>query len=275
MSTRADYFKFSCGIDATQLMRVSKLVSSCTGFAVAPNKAIVGINAFAHESGIHQDGMLKNASTYEIMTPASVGAVTTQLILGKHSGRAAVKQRLAVLGFVLADADVDKTFARFKTLADRKKVITDADLDALVRDEQVQPVELFALASLEVSCGSKGATATASMKTPGGERSATAKGTGPVDATYGAIDAIMQVEGIKLIEYGINAVTEGIDALAECTVKLESAELGSENPQTQRTGHRMFLGHGADTDVVMASAKAYVSALNKILAVAAAHQAAS
>lgn len=269
MKTRGDHFNLETGIDSTQIMHVSKLVTSCCGMQVPPNKAVVGVNAFAHESGIHQDGMLKNASTYEIMTPASVGAVTTQLVLGKHSGRAAVKQRLAVLGYALSDVDVHKTFERFKTLADRKKVITDADLEALVKDELVQPQEMFALAGLEVACGTNGASATVRISGPGGERSATAKGTGPVDATYGAIDELLQVESHKLVEYSINAVTAGIDALAEATVKLESAELGAENPQTQRTGHRLFLGHGADTDVVVASAKAYISALNKILAVAA------
>ncbi|MBC7792793.1 MAG: 2-isopropylmalate synthase, partial [Clostridia bacterium] len=271
MNTRADLFNFTNGVDTTQIMRASKLVISCCGFQVPPNKAVVGANAFAHESGIHQDGMLKNASTYEIMRPESIGQVTTQLVLGKHSGRHAVKMRLSTLGYALTDNDITKAFERFKLLADRKKVITDADLEALVKDELVQPKERYTLAGLEVSCGTSGASATARINGPDGERSVTAKGSGPVDATYEAIDTILGVEGHRLVEYAINAVTEGIDALAEATVKIESAELGAENPQTQRTGRRLFLGHGADTDIVVASAKAYISALNKILAVTAAH----
>jgi 2-isopropylmalate synthase len=266
LRTRADFFKLSTGIDTTQIMRASKLVTACTGIMVQPNKAIVGANAFAHEAGIHQDGMLKNEATYEIMRPETVGALMTSLVLGKHSGRHAVKLRLAALGYPLGDADVDKAFAKFKALADRKKTITDADLEALVGDELFHPVERYSLSGLQVSCGTAGASsATAHLKGPGDEAlHITATGTGPVDASFRAIDSLLQVP-CKLLEFSVQAVTEGIDALGEVTVKVESTQTAAENPQTARSGHRLYLGHGADTDIVVASAKAYLAALNKII----------
>ena len=267
MGTRADFFGMRHGIDTTQIMRVSKLVTSCTGIAVQPNKAIVGANAFAHEAGIHQDGMLKNASTYEIMRPESVGAVVTKLVLGKHSGRAAVKSRLAELGYALVDNDLDKAFARFKALADRKKTVTDADLVALVADELYQPVERYALVALDVKCGTAGpSSATVRLKGPeDGELAMTATGTGPVDAVFRAIDSLLQVS-CTLLEYSVQAVTEGIDALGEVSVKVESAQVAPENPQHATSGKRVYHGHGAETDIVVASAKAYLSALNRIIA---------
>ncbi len=275
IGTRADFFGMRHGIDTTQIMRVSKLVTSCTGIAVQPNKAIVGANAFAHEAGIHQDGMLKNASTYEIMRPESVGAVVTKLVLGKHSGRAAVKSRLAELGYALKDADLDKAFARFKALADRKKTVTDADLVALVADELYQPVERYSLSSLEVKCGTAGpSSATVRLKGPeASELVMTATGTGPVDAVFRAIDSLLHVS-CTLLEYSVQAVTEGIDALGEVSVKVESVQIAPQNPQHETSGKRVYHGHGAETDIVVASAKAYLSALNRIIAATDAAQAA-
>ena len=268
LHTRAPKFGLKTGIDTTQLVRLSKLVSNCTGIPVQPNKAIVGANAFAHEAGIHQDGMLKHQATYEIMKPETVGAATSKMVLGKHSGRHAVKVRLAQLGYPLIDADLDKAFARFKHLADKKKHVTDADLEALVADELYHPVELYTLDGMQVACGTWGlSTATVRLKGPDGALHVKAAiGTGPVDAAYGAIDQIVKPRA-SLSEFTVQAVTKGIDALGEVTVKVESAsERVSKNPQYESEAHRVYLGHGADTDIVVASAKAYLSALNKILA---------
>jgi len=267
LQTRAPAFKLRTGVDSTQLVRTSKLVSNCTGMVVQPNKAIVGANAFAHESGIHQDGMLKHQQTYEIMRPETVGANTSLMVLGKHSGRHAVKVRLAQLGHPLNDADLDKAFARFKQVADRKKAVTGADLDALVADELYQAVELFTLDGLQVACGTWGlSTATVRLKGPDGALHVKAAvGTGPVDAAYGAIDQIIQAQG-SLLEFTVQAVTKGIDALGEVTVKVESGQKAHPNAQYENDALRVVMGHGTDTDIVVASAKAYLSALNKILA---------
>jgi 2-isopropylmalate synthase len=267
LHTRAAYFGLKTGVDTTQLTRVSKLVSACTGIFVQPNKAIVGANAFAHEAGIHQDGMLKHHLTYEIMQPETVGASTSTLVLGKHSGRHAVKVRLAALGYALGDQDLDKAFARFKTLADKKKTLTDADLEAIVADELYQPVELWSLDGLQVACGTMGLpTATVRLRGPSGEVTVCAAvGTGPVDAVYKAIDEIVRVP-CTLLEFSVQAVTEGIDALGEVTVRVQSGSPAGMNPQHEVDGPRLLTGHGADTDIIVASAKAYLAALNKLLA---------
>jgi 2-isopropylmalate synthase len=277
-------FNLVTGLDTTQIMRVSKLVSNYTGIPVQPNKAIVGANAFAHEAGIHQDGMLKHQLTYEIMRPESVGVSNTRLVLGKHSGRHALKSRLNELGYSLTDADLDKAFERFKNLADKKKTITDADLEALVADEIYQPQEVFALDGLQVACGTMGMpTATVRLRGPDGQMQVVAAiGTGPVDATYKAIDAIVAAPNI-LLEFAIHAITEGIDALGEVTVRIQAkpangngnghgtgrgtGALGPRalDPQKDREQPRTFGGHAADTDIIVASAKAYLSALNKLL----------
>jgi 2-isopropylmalate synthase len=274
LEVRADALPHCTGIHTPALVPTSNTLSSIVGIAVPPNKAIVGANAFAHEAGIHQDGMLKNASTYEIMRPESVGAVVTKLVLGKHSGRAAVKSRLAELGYALVDNDLDKAFARFKSLADRKKTVTDADLVALVADELYQPVERYALAGLDVKCGTGGpSSATVRVKGPeDSELVMTATGTGPVDAVFRAIDSLLQVS-CTLLEYSVQAVTEGIDALGEVSVKVESARLAPENPQHATSGTRVYHGHGAETDIVVASAKAKLTALNRIVAATDAAQA--
>ncbi|MDK1028577.1 MAG: 2-isopropylmalate synthase [Anaerolineae bacterium] len=267
LKTRRAVFGLDTGIDATQLSRISKLVSNYTGISVQPNKAIVGANAFAHEAGIHQDGMLKNNQTYEIMRPEDVGVSHTNLVLGKHSGRHALRNRLAEMGHGLNDTDLDKAFKRFKHLADRKKVITDADLEALIADEFYQPVPVYLLDGLQVSCGTMGLpTATVRLKGPKGNIHTQATiGTGPVDATYKAIDSIVKVPN-TLLEFSIHAITQGVDALGEVTVRVQGSE-GTEkmDAQNEIPHSRTYGGHGADTDIIVASAKAYINALNKLI----------
>ncbi len=268
LKTRHPVFELETGIDTQQLSRVSKLVSNYTGIVVQPNKAIVGANAFAHEAGIHQDGMLKHQTTYEIMRPEDVGVNQTTLVMGKHSGRAALRSRLALMGHSLNDEDLNKAFARFKELADRKKVITDADLEALIADEFYRPRDVYHLEGLQVSCGTLGMpTATVRLRGPDGEiHNFASMGTGPVDATYKAIDAIIKTP-CKLLEFNIHAVTEGIDALGEVTVRVRSENDNQQtmDAQSEAMYSRVFGGHGADTDIIVASAKAYINALNKLI----------
>jgi len=267
LHTRHQILGLDTNIDTTQLARASKLVSNYTGMSVQPNKAIVGANAFAHEAGIHQDGMLKNHLTYEIMLPETVGVLQTRLVLGKHSGRHALKERLAALGYSLDEAALNKVFDRFKTLADKKKTITDADIEALVSDESYQHKVIFGLDGLMVSCGTMGLpTATVRLVGPDGQTQVHASiGTGPVDAAFKAIDAIVHTSS-TLVEFVIHAITEGIDALGEVTVRIESCDLPVVHDAQNETGQpRTFGGYGADTDIVVASAKAYLSALNKML----------
>ena len=267
LQTRRPVFGLETGIDATQITRLSKLVSNYTSIAVQANKAIVGANAFSHEAGIHQDGMLKNQQTYEIMRPESVGASQTRLVLGKHSGRHALQSRLMSLGFALDEKELDVIFERFKNLADKKKMITDPDIEALVADELYQPRELYTLDGLQVACGTMGMpTATVRLRDPEGNMHLQASiGTGPVDAAYKAINAIVQANN-TLQEFVVHAVTEGIDALGEVTVRIQSDDLPqSIDPQKDAEQPHTFGGYGADTDIVVASAKAYLSALNKLL----------
>ena len=267
LRTRRAWLKLDTGVDTTQLMRASRLVSTRTGIHVQPNKAIVGANAFAHESGIHQDGMLKHEETYEIMRPESVGVTRTQLVLGKHSGRHAFGVRLRELGHPLDGESLMKAFQRFKTLADKKKTVTDADLMALAESEFERPQDFFALDTLSVSCGTGGpATASVTLKTPEGAITREASGTGPVDAAYKAIDSIVNAPS-KLLEYNVHAVTEGIDALGQVTVRVAAnGDAAHKNPQHGTVTGRIFYGHGADTDIIAASAKAYLGALNRLLA---------
>jgi 2-isopropylmalate synthase len=269
LQTRRPAYNLETGIDSTQITRVSRMVSNYTGIPVQPNKAIVGANAFAHEAGIHQDGMLKHQGTYEIMRPEMVGLQRSSLVLGKHSGRHALKVRLADLGFDLTDEELKEAFIRFKELADKKKTITDADLTALIADQLYQPREVFMLNGLQVACGTMGMpTATVRLTGPdGAEYVQAAVGTGPIDAVYKAIDTVVEVPNV-LLEFAVHSVTEGIDAIGEVTVRLE-AENGSgmrrTSPQSGIRHIRTFGGHGADTDIIVASAKAYLSALNKLL----------
>jgi 2-isopropylmalate synthase len=269
LCTRTSAYDLKTGIDSTHITRVSRLVSNYTGIPVQPNKAIVGANAFAHEAGIHQDGMLKHQGTYEIMRPEMVGLLQSSLVLGKHSGRHAFKMRLIELGYDLEEEDLNEAFSRFKELADKKKIIVDADLAALVNDQLYQSQEIYNLEGLQVACGTMGMpTSTVRLTGPDGkEHIQAAIGTGPVDATYKAIDSIVQAPN-TLLEFAIHSVTEGIDAIGEVTVRLE-ADNGSihqrTSPQTGRRQPRTFGGHGADTDIIVASAKAYLTALNKLL----------
>lgn len=267
LHTRRPFFNLTTGIDTTQIMRASKMVSNYTGIVIQPNKAIVGANAFAHEAGIHQDGMLKHHLTYEIMRPETVGVTQSRLVLGKHSGRHALKARLQELGYSLGEEELNKVFERFKLLAEKKKEIADGDLEALVSDEIYHAREVFTLDGLQVTCGTMGMpTATVRLVGPDGRLHVHAAiGTGPVDAAYKAIDAVIRAP-IKLLEFSIRAVTEGIDALGEVSVRIEGrngdhvldAQKETEQPRT-------FGGYGADTDIVVASVKAYLNAINKLL----------
>jgi 2-isopropylmalate synthase len=260
LRTRQDHYGLSTGIDTTGLHKTSRLVSARTGMLVQANKAIVGSNAFAHESGIHQDGVLKERSTYEIMDARTVGVNESSIVLGKHSGRHALKSRLQALGYDLSNEDVSRVFLRFKDLADKKKQITDADLEALVMD-MVQPAtEIYRLKSVQVVCGDPGIpTAAVRLEDPKGEiHEASAIGTGPVDAVYKAIDSIVGANH-TLQEFVVQAVTEGIDAVGEVSVRLTRNPLNPEMPR------RTFAGHGVNTDIIVASAKAYLNAMNKMV----------
>ncbi len=267
--TRQAVYNHKTGIDTTQITRVSRIVSNYTGIPVQPNKAIVGENAFAHEAGIHQDGMLKNKNTYEIMRPETVGLQRSRLVLGKHSGRHALQVRLDELGFNLEKEELSEIFNSFKELADKKKAITDADLEALVEDQVYRAEEIFSLDGLQVSCGTMGMpTATVRLRDLNGDLHIQASiGTGPVDAAFNAVDTIIQVPN-TLLEFTINAVTEGIDAIGEVNVRLEPKN-GSiplrTSPQSGLRHPRSFGGYGADTDIIVASVKAYLTGLNKLL----------
>jgi 2-isopropylmalate synthase len=251
--TRSDVFKLASRIDATQIVPASKLVSTITGYPVQPNKAVVGANAFAHESGIHQDGVLKHRETYEIMRAADVGWGTNRLTLGKLSGRNAFKTRLTELGIALdSDEALNLAFARFKELADKKREIFDEDIQALMSDEAVTPArEHYALVSLtsHSETGQK-PYARLVITEEGRERRAEAQGDGQVDATFQALESLVQ-SGADLLLYSVNNITQGSDSQGEVTVRLA------------RSG-RIVNGMGADTDIVVASAKAYVNALNKL-----------
>ena len=251
LRTRKDVMPYSTSVLTENITKVSRLVSTITGFAVQPNKAIVGANAFAHESGIHQDGMLKNAETYEIMTPESVGLTQSNLVLGKHSGRHAFRKKLSELGFDLGDNAVQDVFVRFKDLADKKKEIFDEDIVALV-DDEVRDNDHIRFVALQVVAGSRGPqTADLELEIDGRVESTHAAGDGPVDATFNAIKNLFP-HNANLQLYQVHAVTEGTDAQAEVTVRLE------EDGKTVN-------GQGADTDTLVASARAYINALNKLL----------
>jgi 2-isopropylmalate synthase len=253
MRTRPDSVPVRPTIVTTNILKTSKLLSAITGFDVQPNKAIVGRNAFAHESGIHQDGVLKNAATYEIMTPESVGWNKSNLVMGKHSGRAAFRDKLKALGYGdVGDNQLNDAFRRFKDLADRKKVVYDEDITALVDDEVMRDHNRIRFVSLDVHAGSKAPpVATMELEVDGELKSATATGDGPVDATFIAIRSIFAHEATLQL-FSVGAVTEGTDAQAKVTVRLEE-------------GGKMVDGQGADTDTIVAAARAYVHALNKLL----------
>jgi 2-isopropylmalate synthase len=253
LHTRRDFWEHETGIDTRELYRSSRMVSMMTGMAVPPNKAVVGDNAFAHEAGIHQDGMLKHHGTYEIMRPEDVGLAKSNLVMGKHSGRHAFKEKLRELGIELGANALQDAFVRFKALADRKKEVWDDDIVALVEEATADAgAERIRLGSLRVVCGTEPPqTAELVLEVDGEERRTTATGDGPVDAAFNAVKELVP-HNATLELYQVHAVTEGTDAQAEVTVRLEE-------------GGKTVNGQGAETDTILASARAYVAALNKLL----------
>ena len=253
LRTRPDHLPYNTNIKSELITKASKLVSTVTGFTVQPNKAIVGANAFAHEAGIHQDGVLKNAQTYEIMTPESVGLTESKLVMGKHSGRHAFREKLIELGYDLGDNAVQDAFKRFKDLADVKKDVYDEDIIAIVDDAVIRTNDIINLEKLEVLCGTEQQPPKASMtlNVDGEKKLAEMTGDGPVDAIFKGIKQLTGMEP-HLQLYQVHAVTQGTDAQAEVTVRLE------EDGKTVN-------GQGADTDTMVASARAYINALNKLL----------
>lgn len=251
--TRRSYFGKETAVKYDEIYRTSRLVSSLTGIPVQPNKAIVGKNAFLHESGIHQDGVLKERATYEIMNPQLIGLPQANIVLGKHSGRHAFRERLAELGYILSDEDLEKAFLRFKSLADRKKEISDRDLEAIVKNEIKAVPELYQLSYLHISSGTTVLpTATVGLERNGVTYEEAACGDGPVDAAFKAIDRIIGLNNLSLSEYALSAITGGKDALGEVTVKVEYEG-------------RTFIGRGLSTDIIEASVKAYLNAVNKVI----------
>jgi 2-isopropylmalate synthase len=251
--TRPDVLPYETGIDSKKLMAASKLLSAVTGFTVQPNKAIVGANAFAHESGVHQDGMLKNPETYEIMTPESVGQSQSELVLGKHSGRNAFRTKLSALGIVLNDEDSNAAFERFKELADRRKKISNEDFMLVVASKDGLPEEHIRFVSLGVKSGSFGPQeAELELEIDGVKKKAKANGKGPVDACFKAIRLLFPHEEVVLQNYELKALTQGSDAKGEVNIVL-------------REKGQSFNGIGSDTDVIVASVRAYIDALNKLL----------
>ncbi len=253
LKTRQDFFGLTTGINTRQIYETSRLVSEVIGFPVQPNKAIVGANAFRHQSGVHQDGVIKKSITYEIMDPKSVGIPSSVLVLSKLSGKRAFGERLAELGYTLAEEDFARAFKRFKELADKKKEVADRDIESLIAEERRTTTEVYHLDHVEVSCGDHSLpTATVRLISPDGRSLADAAlGTGPVDAVYKAINRIVGIPN-ELTEFTVKSVTEGIDAIGEVLIRVESEGV-------------TYTGRGAATDIIVASAKAYMNALNRLL----------
>lgn len=253
INTRKDYFgNFIHNIDTTQIYRTSKLVASLTGVSVQPNKAIVGANAFAHESGIHQHGVLSEKTTYEIMTPESIGLAQNRMVLGKLSGRHAFEERLKEMGYGLPPEEVQKAFEKFKDLADKKKTVTDRDIEALVEEKAYDVPEVFVLESFQISSGNKVvSTSMISLKRNGKIITEAATGDGPVDAAFNAMERAVGFS-LELEDYSLRAVTEGKDALGEVTTRV------SKDGKT-------FIGRGVSTDIIEASIKAYLNAINRAI----------
>uniref|UniRef100_M4BT41 2-isopropylmalate synthase n=1 Tax=Hyaloperonospora arabidopsidis (strain Emoy2) TaxID=559515 RepID=M4BT41_HYAAE len=277
LKTRPQHFPVYTCVDSTQITRCSRMVSHYTGMSIQPNKAIVGANAFAHESGIHQDGVLKHQATYEIMLPESVGLSENKMVLGKHSGRHAYSKRLQQLGYTdLTSEELDYYVEKFKILADEKKTVTDADMEAIVSDELFKPEVFWTLQSVHVTAGNlvkPTATVTLAYK-DGQEVSEAAMGTGPIDAIYVAIKRATGMDSIKLNDFSVESVTDGTYALGEVTVRVQEDKKEQEktedekhvNAQTGVERQRQFVGHGANTDILVASATAYVNAVNRMMA---------
>ena len=255
LRVRSDRYQLNNRIATPEIYKTSRMLSELTGVSVQPNKAIVGANAFRHESGLHQDGILQERTTYEIMDASWVGVPTSDhIILGKHSGRAGFRRRMTELGYELEPAQFQAAFERFKELADKKKVITDGDLESIVADQSRLAFDVYSLEHVQVSCGDHSLpTATVKIVAPNGQVLQDASiGTGPVDAVYKAINRIIQVPN-QLTEFTVKSVTEGIDAVGEVTIKVEG-------------DGRTFIGRGGSTDIIVASAMAYMNALNRLLA---------
>ncbi|MDD5494055.1 MAG: alpha-isopropylmalate synthase regulatory domain-containing protein [Dehalococcoidia bacterium] len=253
IKTRSDLYHVTTNVDTSQIFKTSKMVSDLTGFLVQQNKAIVGANAFRHQSGIHQDGIIKKANTYEIMNPRDVGVPSSALVLGKVSGRHAFKERLAEMGYSLDEEALNHAFKAFKDLADKKRKITDRDIQSLIGEEIRTASEVYHLDHVGVSCGNHSMpTATVRLIGPNKEIFADAAlGSGPVDAVYKAINRIVRVRNV-LTEFTVSSITEGIDAMGEVLIRIESDSV-------------TYSGRGVDTDIIVASAKAYMNALNRLL----------
>ena len=276
LHTRKQFYGVGTNIDTTQIARSSRMVSAVTGLTIQPNKAIIGANAFAHEAGIHQDGMLKNHLTYEIMRPETIGRDST-LVLGKHSGRHAFRKHLERLGYSLNDQELQLAFARFKDLADKKKVVDDRDIVALLDDQLHQPAPIWELEQVQVSCGTSAIpTATVRLRGPDGKtRTDSGQGTGPIDAVYRAINRVVGQANI-LTEFSIQAITEGIDAVGNVTIRIEEGASNGNGNGYHRDDDRdqdepdarkpTYSGHGVHTDIIVAAAQAYMGALNKLIA---------
>ena len=253
LRTRSDYFGVDSEVDTTQLYSTSRLVSQISGFPVQPNKAVIGRNAFRHASGIHQDGVLKERSNYEIINPLDVGVPGSELVLGKLSGRAGLKSRLEELGYSSTNEELGKIYESFLVLADKKREVTDRDLVSLMGNERAGVDEMYTLDHVQVTCGlNTVATATVRLRDQDGqEYTDAATGTGPVDAVYKAINRLILVPN-QLTEFSVNSVTEGIDAVGEVSIRIEQ-------------DGREYVGRGADTDIIVAAARAYMNALNRLL----------
>jgi 2-isopropylmalate synthase len=255
MKTRRDFFDADTNVDTKRIYPASRLVAGITGLHVQRNKAVVGENAFAHEAGIHQHGMLAHRDTYEIMRPEDIGVPASRLVLGKHSGRHAFKQRVAALGFTLADEQLNAIFERFKGLADKKKDVYDADIEALIDQEIAATAEVWTLVGLQTTAGSNAIpTATITLAKEGETRTDAATGDGPVDAIYEAIGRITDTR-LRLTDYSLRALTSGKDAMGEVTIEVEH-------------NGRKLRCRGVSTDIVEASAKAYLAAVNRAITAA-------
>jgi 2-isopropylmalate synthase len=267
--TRHQVYEVDTNIVTQEIHRSSDMVSRYTGMVVQPNKAIVGANAFAHEAGIHQDGMLKHKRTYEIMDANTIGLSQSKLVMGKHSGRHAFRVKLEEMGYRLQEQDLQDVFKRFKELADKKKVVTDGDLQALIGDELYRPPETWQIEDVQVNCGTNVIpTAVVRLRNVQNGQLVTDAGfgTGPVDAVYQGINRIVGVPN-RLVEFVIQAIDEGLDAVGDVTIRIEAdAPVGTAERVQGGRGQTIFSGRGIDTDIVVASARAYMQALNKLLA---------
>ncbi|MGL4649625.1 MAG: 2-isopropylmalate synthase [Caldilineaceae bacterium] len=268
LATRKPVYGLESNVVTQEIHRASDMVSRYTGIVIQPNKAIVGGNAFAHEAGIHQDGMLKHKRTYEIMDAEMIGLHQSKLVLGKHSGRHALGKKLEEMGYHLSTDKLKEVFQRFKDVADKKKTVSEADIEALVGDEIYQPVETWELLNLQVHCGSA-LTPTAVVKLKnnqtGEEQLGASVGSGPVDAVYKSINQVVQMPN-NLVEYLVQAITEGMDANGDVTIRIEVPDSRGFSTTAQgRARRHLFSGRGVDTDIILASAKAYMQALNKMI----------